>query len=107
MAVSKHQLSEKERIEELGKLNDLGWKLQSDRDCIKKTFEFKDFVEAFSFMTAIALNAEKLDHHPEWFNVYNKVDIILTSHFCNGLSKLDVKLANKIELQYALFKIKS
>lgn len=74
-----------------------GWSKLSDKDAIKKTYTFKDFVRAFSFITAIALEAEKLDHHPEWFNVYNRVEITLTSHFCNGVSRLDVKLADIID----------
>jgi len=78
----------------------VGWTRTDDRRAIKKTFNFKNFVQAFSFMTAVALNAEKLDHHPEWFNVYNRVDVTLTSHFCNGLSKLDVKLAKIIDQIY-------
>ena len=73
------------------------WNKTDGRDAIKKVFNFKNFVQAFSFMTAVALEAEKMDHHPEWFNVYNQVEITLTSHFCNGLSKLDVKLAKIID----------
>lgn len=73
------------------------------RDGIKKEFVFKNFVEAFSFMTAVALEAEKIDHHPEWSNVYNRVEICLTSHFCNGLSKLDVKLAKSIDSLFAKY----
>ena len=57
------------------------------------TFEFKDFIEAFGFMTAVALLAEKQNHHPEWSNVYNKVDVTLTTHDAGGLSALDIKLA--------------
>ena len=58
---------------------------------------FKDFNQAFGFMTQVALKAEKLNHHPEWFNCYNKVDLLLTSHDVNGLSKRDVELANFID----------
>lgn len=74
-----------------------GWQKSGDKDAIKKVYTFKNFVRAFSFMTAVALEAEKLDHHPEWFNVYNRVEITLTSHFCNGVSHLDIKLANMID----------
>jgi 4a-hydroxytetrahydrobiopterin dehydratase len=74
-----------------------GWVLESDRDAITKTFTFRNFVEAFGFMTRVALWAEKLNHHPEWFNVYRKVTITLTTHDVDGLSELDVMLAQKIE----------
>uniref|UniRef100_A0A914CNI3 4a-hydroxytetrahydrobiopterin dehydratase n=1 Tax=Acrobeloides nanus TaxID=290746 RepID=A0A914CNI3_9BILA len=67
------------------------------RDAIKKELKFKDFNEAFGFMTRVALKAETMDHHPEWFNVYNKVDITLATHFVNGLSERDVKLAKFID----------
>lgn len=77
-----------------------GWARAVEKDAITKTYNFKSFVQAFSFMTAVALEAEKLDHHPEWFNVYNRVDVTLTSHFCNGLSKLDIKLAKTIDDLY-------
>lgn len=80
------------------------WAKLTDKEGITKTYLFKDFVEAFSFMSAIALVAEKMDHHPEWFNVYNKVRIDLTSHFCNGLSRLDIKLAEICDQTYARYK---
>lgn len=67
------------------------------RDAIHKEFLFKDFNQAFGFMTRVALKAEKMDHHPEWFNVYNKVQITLSTHDCSGLSENDVQLANFIE----------
>ena len=63
------------------------------RDAIKKQFVFQNFVDAFSWMTMVALFAEKLDHHPEWFNVYNRVEVTLTTHDCNGLSQKDVDMA--------------
>jgi 4a-hydroxytetrahydrobiopterin dehydratase len=62
-----------------------------------RTFKFKDFVEAFGFMAQVALLAEKMDHHPEWSNVYNRVEILLTTHDCNGLSARDVTLAQAID----------
>lgn len=77
-----------------------GWAKMAEKDSIKKTYKFNNFVQAFSFMTAVALEAEKLDHHPEWFNVYNRVDITLNSHFCNGISKLDIKLAKIVDSIY-------
>ena len=74
-----------------------GWSEVSGRDAISKKFVFKDFNEAFGFMTRAALVAEKMDHHPEWFNVYNKVDITLSTHDCGGLSERDVGLAEEID----------
>jgi 4a-hydroxytetrahydrobiopterin dehydratase len=70
-----------------------GWSAAPDRDAIVKTFRFKDFNAAFGFMTRVALAAEKFDHHPEWFNVYNRVDVLLTTHDANGVTTLDVELA--------------
>ncbi|HET9161435.1 MAG TPA: 4a-hydroxytetrahydrobiopterin dehydratase [Caulobacteraceae bacterium] len=70
-----------------------GWSAAEGRDAIVKTFTFKDFNAAFGFMTRIALAAEKLDHHPEWFNVYNKVEVLLATHDADGVTELDVKLA--------------
>ena len=64
---------------------------------ITRDFKFKTFVEAFSFMTAVALEAEKLDHHPDWSNSYNKVSITLTNHEAKGITQLDFDLANKID----------
>ncbi|MGF1595133.1 MAG: 4a-hydroxytetrahydrobiopterin dehydratase [Kiloniellaceae bacterium] len=74
-----------------------GWVPAGDRDALQKTFKFKSFSEAWGFMSRVALAAEKLNHHPEWFNVYNRVDITLTTHDCGGLSELDVKLAKRID----------
>ena len=74
-----------------------GWQLVKDRNAISKTFEFKNFNQAFSWMTAMALYAEKLDHHPEWFNVYNKVIITLSTHEVGGVSNLDIKLAKQMD----------
>ncbi len=64
-----------------------------DRDAITKTFKFKDFNAAFGWMTRMALAAEKLDHHPEWFNVYNRVEVVLATHDAEGVTELDVTLA--------------
>jgi pterin-4a-carbinolamine dehydratase len=65
---------------------------------LNKSFEFKDFVEAFGFMTRVAMQAEKMNHHPEWFNVYNKVKIDLITHDVNGISNYDVKLASAVNM---------
>ena len=70
-----------------------GWSEVKDRDAITKKFVFKDFNEAFGFMTRAALLAEKLDHHPEWFNVYKTVEVTLSTHDAGGLTELDVNLA--------------
>lgn len=69
------------------------WAALDGRDAISRTFKFKTFNEAFGFMTRVALKAERMNHHPEWFNVYNRVEVTLTTHDCGGLSELDVTLA--------------
>ena len=70
-----------------------GWAAAEGRDAILRSFRFKGFGEAFAFMTRAALAAERLDHHPEWFNVYNRVDVTLTTHDAGGVTALDVELA--------------
>lgn len=70
-----------------------GWADVPGRDAIQKSFRFKDFNAAFGFMTRAALVAERMDHHPEWFNVYNKVDVTLATHDAGGVTELDVQLA--------------
>jgi 4a-hydroxytetrahydrobiopterin dehydratase len=70
-----------------------GWSAAPDRDAITKTFTFADFNAAFGWMTRAALAAEKLDHHPEWFNVYNRVEVTLATHDAEGVTDLDVALA--------------
>jgi len=70
-----------------------GWERLPDREAIRKSFRFSTFNEAFAFMTRVALKAEKMDHHPEWFNVYNRVDVTLATHDVGGLSGKDVTLA--------------
>lgn len=74
-----------------------GWAELPGRDAIAKSFKFADFNAAFAFMARVALKAEKLDHHPEWFNVYNKVDIVLSTHDSGGLTARDIELAKFID----------
>jgi len=74
-----------------------GWQLAADRDALTKSFKFSDFNAAFGFMARAALMAEKMDHHPEWFNVYNRVDVVLTTHDVGGLSNKDVELAKAMD----------
>jgi 4a-hydroxytetrahydrobiopterin dehydratase len=74
-----------------------GWALDEDGLGIRKSFKFRTFIQAFGFMTEAAITAEKLNHHPEWFNVYNRVDVRLTTHDAGGLSELDFKLAAAME----------
>jgi 4a-hydroxytetrahydrobiopterin dehydratase len=89
------QLSEAERADALDGLPD--WDYDEARDAITRTFTFADFSEAFAFMTRVALLAEKADHHPEWSNVWNRVEITLTTHDAGGLSGRDVEMAEAIE----------
>ncbi len=70
-----------------------GWHEASGRSAIEKTFVFADFKQAFGWMTRVALKAEQMDHHPEWFNVYSKVTVVLTTHDAAGVTSLDVELA--------------
>ena len=96
-AAKRQKLDEEERNTALSSLHKAGWTEVEGRDAIYKEFLFKDFNQAFGFMTRVALKAEKMDHHPEWFNLYNKVKITLSTHDCSGLSENDVQLANFIE----------
>jgi 4a-hydroxytetrahydrobiopterin dehydratase len=73
------------------------WTLVADRDAIARTFKFRDFNAAFGFMTRAALVAEKLDHHPEWSNVYNRVEVVLSTHDAGGLTERDVALAKAMD----------
>ena len=75
-----------------------GWSDTEDRDAIQKTFTFKNFNQAFSFMTRVAMEAEKANHHPEWFNVYNRVDVTLRTHDAGGITEKDIKLAQFMEM---------
>nr|XP_014683939.2 pterin-4-alpha-carbinolamine dehydratase 2 isoform X1 [Equus asinus] len=97
MSADAHRLTAEERTQVILDLKAAGWSELSERDAIYKEFSFKNFNQAFGFMSRVALQAEKMNHHPEWFNVYNKVQITLTSHDCGGLTKRDVKLAKFIE----------
>lgn len=74
-----------------------GWSMVAGRDAISKSFKFADFNAAFGFMTRAALVAERMDHHPEWFNVWNRVDVTLSTHNAGGLSNLDVELAQTMD----------
>lgn len=73
------------------------WTHEPKRDAITRQFKFDDFAQAFGFMASVAIIAEKMDHHPEWSNVYNRVEILLTTHDADGLSDRDAKLAEAIE----------
>jgi len=89
------KLTAEERPTKLKEIS--GWKLVEGRDAIQKSFIFKNFNEAFGFMTRVALVAEKMDHHPEWFNVYNKVEVTLSTHDVGGLSERDITLAKQMD----------
>ena len=83
------------RHAELTKLH--GWSEVEDRDAIRKSYHFSDFSEAWAFLSRVALIAEKMDHHPEIFNVYNRVEIVLSTHDVDGLSERDIRLASAID----------
>ena len=89
------RLSEGLRTEELASLPE--WTYDAERDAITRRFTFKDFNQAFGFMTRVALLADKADHHPEWSNVWNRVDILLTTHDADGLSTRDIQMAQAID----------
>ena len=89
------QLDEDERAAALDELDE--WDYDEARDAITRSFAFADFSAAFAFMTRVALLAEKADHHPEWSNVWNRVDILLTTHDAGGLSQRDVDMAEAID----------
>lgn len=93
-----NKLTQKERNDELLSLLNNDWKIVDNRDAIFKKFKFKSFIQAFSWMTSVAIIAEKMDHHPEWANVYNTVEVTLTTHSAGGLTKLDLALARKMDL---------
>ncbi|MCJ8309245.1 MAG: 4a-hydroxytetrahydrobiopterin dehydratase [Hyphomicrobiales bacterium] len=95
MKTMPNQLSSTEIEAELAKLS--GWALVEGRSAISKSFIFANFIEAFGFMTKVALVAEKMDHHPEWSNVYKTVDVTLTTHSAGGITELDTKLAAQMD----------
>jgi len=90
------KLGDAERNRAMAELG--GWAEHPDRDAIQKTFKFKDFSEAWGFMSRVAIEAEKLNHHPEWFNVYNTVDVTLSTHDAGGLTNLDITLAKIMDM---------
>ena len=90
-----NQLTDQERTEALAALPE--WSLRADGLAIERTFTFRDFSEAFGFMARAALLAEVQDHHPEWFNVYNRVQVTLTTHDAGGLSQRDVRMATAMD----------
>lgn len=85
------KLTAQERVEALRKVPD--WHMLEGRDAIARQYRFADFNAAFGFMSRLALYAERVDHHPEWFNVYNRVEVLLATHDADGVTGLDVKLA--------------
>ena len=93
--MAREKLSGDARKAALAKLS--GWSEAAGRDAISKRFVFKDFNTAFGFMTRAALVAEKMDHHPEWFNVYKTVEVTLSTHDAGGVTILDVKLAEAMD----------
>lgn len=92
------KLNETDRAEALATLGKAGWQLVEGRDALTKRFEFRNFVEAFGWMTRVAIWAEKWNHHPEWFNVFKTVEVTLSTHDAGGLTELDVKLARKMDM---------
>jgi 4a-hydroxytetrahydrobiopterin dehydratase len=90
-----HKLNADERRAALAKLS--GWREIEDRDAIAKKFQFKNFNAAFGFMTRVALVAEKMNHHPEWTNVWSSVEVILSTHSSGGVTELDIKLAETMD----------
>ena len=91
------KFTDEDREAALAPLLESGWRMVEGRDAIAKTYTFRNFIEAFGFMTRAALWAEKWNHHPEWSNVYKTVEVTLTSHDVEGLSERDMKLAKKMD----------
>jgi 4a-hydroxytetrahydrobiopterin dehydratase len=95
--MSAEKLQGAARDKALSRLAEAGWGTMEDRDAITKSFVFANFVDAFGWMAKVAIHAEKLNHHPEWFNVYKTVEVTLTTHDVDGLSTLDIALADKMD----------
>ena len=93
-----NKLNNQEKTTFISEQTKKGWQYIEKNDSIYKKFEFKNFVDAFSWMTKVALFAEKINHHPEWFNVYKTVEVTLKTHDVNSLSDLDKKLSEKMDL---------
>ena len=97
----KGQMAKRSKLDETARKAALtqlpDWHLAEGRDAIQKTFKFKDFNAAFGFMTRAALVAEQMNHHPEWFNVWSRVDVTLATHDAGGLTELDIKLAQAMD----------
>ena len=91
------KLTETARNADLTPLLAQNWTVEANRDAITKTYVFKNFIEAFGWMTQAAMWAETLNHHPEWSNVYNRVTVTLTTHDVKGLTALDIDLANRMD----------
>ncbi|CAG9238093.1 Putative pterin-4-alpha-carbinolamine dehydratase [Paraburkholderia sabiae] len=89
------KLTSEERTQQVAQLS--GWQNVEGRDAIKRQFKFADFNEAFGFMTRVAIKAQEMDHHPEWFNVYSNVEITLSTHDANGITERDIRLARFID----------
>jgi len=89
------KLTSEERATLLAQLQ--GWEAVAGRDAIQRHFKFRDFNEAFGFMTRVAIKAQEMNHHPEWFNVYHTVEITLTTHDANGVTVRDIELARFID----------
>ncbi|WP_321894484.1 4a-hydroxytetrahydrobiopterin dehydratase [Paraburkholderia heleia] len=90
-----NRLTSEERASQLADLR--GWQAVAGRDAIQRHFRFADFNEAFGFMTRVAIKAQEMNHHPEWFNVYNRVEITLSTHEADGLTSRDIELARFID----------
>ncbi len=91
------RLTQTERAGALADLLDGGWEMTAGCDAITCSYKFKNFNQAFGWMTRIAMYAEKWNHHPEWSNTYNRVEVVLTTHSVDGLSELDIKLARMMD----------
>ena len=98
--IEKLQLDERDAL--LAPLIANGWVIHSKRDALVKEFKFKSFIDAFGWMTRVAIWAEKLNHHPEWSNVYSRVNVTLITHDVDGLSDLDLNLARKMDSLFTI-----